>query len=245
MTVVSQGFLVALVLLSPIVASAQAPDVVAASPTQYTILLENEHVRVVQYTLRPGVRDSVHSHPPKVSYVVSGGSLRVHLPGGIVIPVHDTTGSVAWGDAVMSHWVENVGTTPVRIVLVEVKSALLQASASASDTMPAAVVHRFVAAANARQPHAMAALVAPDAVFARFPGGQHLVTGRDSIETYYGGLTTLPATFRITVQPRTVDGPFVIDQEHIAGLPGGTRLATWIYQVRGGLIQRAWVMDVP
>lgn len=245
MAVASQGFLAALVLLLPIVASAQAPDVVAASPTQYTILLENEHVRVVQYTLRPGERDSVHSHPPKVSYVVSGGSLRVHLPGGIVIPVTDTTDEVAWGDAVRSHWVENVGTTLVRIVLVEVKSAALQTSASASDTMPAAVVHRFVAAANARQPRAMAALVAPDAVFARFPGGQRLVAGRDSIETYYGRLATRPPNFRITVQPRTVDGPFVIDQEHIIGLTAATVQSTWIYEVRGGLIQRAWVMDVP
>jgi quercetin dioxygenase-like cupin family protein len=226
----------------PAIGHAQAPDVIVASPDLYKVMLENEHVRVVLYTLQPGQRDSVHSHPPKVSYVLSGGPLRVHLPGGTVIPVNDTTGSVAWGGPVKSHWVENVGATPVRIVLVEVKAALVHGSASARDTMPAAVVQRFVDAANARDARTMGALVATDAVFARFPGGQRMVAGRDSIEVYYGRLKSAPADFRITVQPRTVDGAFVIDQEHIVG-GGRTRIATWMYEVRGGLIQRAWVFD--
>ena len=35
----------------------------------------------------------------------------------------------------------------------------------------------------------------------------------------------------------------VVDQELIAGGPNGERKATWMYQVQGGLIQRAWVLD--
>ena len=113
-----------------------------------------------------------------------------------------------------------------------------------SDTMPAAVVQRFVDAANARDAAAMAALVAPQAVFARFPGGQTLTQGRDSIHAFYARLLPpLPPGFRITVEPRIVEGNLVVDQEHFAGMTDGRDQATWMYQVHGGLIQRAWVLD--
>ena len=109
---------------------------------------------------------------------------------------------------------------------------------------PEVVVQRFVDAANARNAEAMAALVAPDAVFARFPGGQVIAQNRDGIREHYSRqLPPLPADFRITVQPRIVEGQLVIDQEHVTGIPGERRQATWMYLVRDGLIQRAWVLD--
>ncbi len=238
---------VALVLTSPSVGIAQVAgplDVVAVSPGLYTVLLENEHVRVVQYTLKPGERDSLHSHPPKASYVVSGGKIRVHPVGGPPVDVEQATGTTTWDRPVHRHHVENIGTTTVRIVLVEVKAALALSQSAAGDTMPAAVVQRFVDAANARDAKAMAALVAPDAVFARFPDSRITTTGRDSIEARYArSLQSAPPGFHITVNPRTVAGSIVIDQEHIAGRPGGPTSVTWMYEVRGGLIRKAWVVD--
>ncbi len=112
------------------------------------------------------------------------------------------------------------------------------------DAMPEVVVQRFVDAANARNANAMAALVAPDAVFAGFPGGQVIAQNRDGIEEHYSRLLqSLPPGFRITVQPRIVDGQIVIDQEHFAGMPAEGNQATWMYLVRDGLIHRAWVVD--
>ena len=52
-------------------------DAVRASPDRFRTLLENDHVRVLEYTLRPGERDQWHTHPPKVSYAVRGGRLRI------------------------------------------------------------------------------------------------------------------------------------------------------------------------
>lgn len=119
-----------------------------------------------------------------------------------------------------------------------------QQPATPTDTMPANVVQRFVDAANARDGKAMAALVAEDAVFARFPEGQVIVASRDSIEAHYARqLQSAPPGFRITVAPRIVEGQIVIDQEHFAGMPSGRTQATWMYEVRGGLIHRAWVVD--
>lgn len=99
-----------------------------------------------------------------------------------------------------------------------------QDTAPAPDAVPEAVVQRFVDAANDRNANAMAALVAPDAVFARFPGGQVIARNRDGIREHYSRqLQSLPLEFRITIQPRIVEGQVVIDQEHFAGMPGETK----------------------
>jgi len=130
-------------------------------------------------------------------------------------------------------------------VVTSGRTAINQGGSSASvETPPEVVVQQFVDAGNARNAERMAALVAVDAVFAQFPGGEVIAEGRDRIREHYARqLGSLSAELRITVQPRIVEGPFVIDQEHIEGLPGGPLQATWMYLVRDGLIRRAWVLD--
>lgn len=119
-----------------------------------------------------------------------------------------------------------------------------QPAPAQADTLPAAVVQRFVDAANARDVAAMAALVAPDAVFARFPDGRVFARSRDSVRTFYERMMPgLSPGFRIAVQPRIVEGHLVIDQEHFTGTPAEQGRATWMYQVLGGLIHRAWALD--
>ncbi len=132
-------------------------------------------------------------------------------------------------------------TLAAAALLLGITSSLQgQQDASAS---PEAVVQRFVDAANARDADAMAVLVAEDAVFARLPGGEVILDGRERIHAHYvRSLQSLPAEFRITVEPRIVEGQFVIDQEHFTGRPGRSQ-ATWMYVVRDGLIRRAWVLD--
>jgi hypothetical protein len=90
----------------------------------------------------------------------------------------------------------------------------------------------------------MMSVVAPEAVFAPLPDGQPLAIGRDSVQAFYQRvLATLPSTFRVTVEARMTGGAFVVDREHFTG-PGAQQRdhATWIYQVTGGLIRRAWVL---
>ncbi len=52
-------------------------DFVKSSPDKAKVLLENEYVRVIEYSLKPGEKDNLHTHPPKTSYIISGGLLRV------------------------------------------------------------------------------------------------------------------------------------------------------------------------
>lgn len=98
-------------------------DAVSVAPERFKVLLENEHVRVIEYALAPGEKDTPHTHPPKVSYVVSGGKLRTHTKNGESFDADETADAASWDDARGWHYVENIGDSPVRILLVEVKSA--------------------------------------------------------------------------------------------------------------------------
>ena len=108
---------------SYVVAQPQSPtiDPAVVSPTMNTVLLENEYVRVIEYQINPGEKDIWHTHPAKVSYVISGGSLRITTAEGESFMVEEEANSASWFGTVGEHYGENVGNTPVRIVFVEIK----------------------------------------------------------------------------------------------------------------------------
>lgn len=118
--------LVALSACSKAVSSPGAPaeiDAVSAAPERFKVLVENEQVRVIEYQLAPGEKDTPHTHPPKVSYVISGGALLIHPKDGDPFEATEIAGAASWDEARGWHYVENIGDTPVRILLVEVKLA--------------------------------------------------------------------------------------------------------------------------
>ncbi len=97
-------------------------DALKASSTQFKLLLENEYVRVLEYSLKPGEKDEPHTHPAKSSYVVSGGRLKIYLENGEVVIANEDAGTASWRDYVGKHYVENIGNTTVTIVITEIKS---------------------------------------------------------------------------------------------------------------------------
>ncbi len=97
-------------------------DALKSSPENFKLLLENEYVRVLEYTLKPGQKDMPHTHPAKSSYVVSGGKLKVYLENGETIIADEVAGTASWMNAVGKHYVENIGNTTITIVLTEIKS---------------------------------------------------------------------------------------------------------------------------
>ncbi|MBS1575941.1 MAG: hypothetical protein JST09_11620 [Bacteroidetes bacterium] len=96
-------------------------DAVKASPGIFKILFENEQVRVIEYSLKPGRKDNWHTHPPKSSYVVTGGQLTVHFENGDSIFADEKAGTASWMDYVGKHYVENTGPSTVTIILTEIK----------------------------------------------------------------------------------------------------------------------------
>lgn len=120
----------ALFALSPIAVFADPPpttsgpvDGLVSSPGNFKLLLENDHVRVLQYTLLPGARDHWHTHPPRVGYVLSGAKIRVTEADGSHEDFDEKTGDTYWGEFSKLHDTLNVGTTPYIALLVEVKGA--------------------------------------------------------------------------------------------------------------------------
>jgi beta-alanine degradation protein BauB len=132
------GLIASMIVAAPAVMRGQRPEVdpVAVSPDKYKVLLDNESARVVEYSINPGERDSSHTHPAKVSYVLSGGTLRISVDGSSFLS-EEKRGEVIWRGSVPRHFAENTGTTPVRIVLFEVKR--VEFSRVAPDKDPALV----------------------------------------------------------------------------------------------------------
>ena len=45
---------------------AMAQDVVKVAPDQFKVVLENEHVRVLEFRMKPGEKEAMHTHPATV-----------------------------------------------------------------------------------------------------------------------------------------------------------------------------------
>jgi len=100
-----------------------AIDVLEASPDKYKLVLENEYVRVIEYSLKPGDKDNPHTHPAKSSYVISGGTFRVYPENEDPFDYVELQGVTEWSDKTTKHYVENIGKTTITILLTEIKSA--------------------------------------------------------------------------------------------------------------------------
>jgi quercetin dioxygenase-like cupin family protein len=117
LTSVLLGFALALVFASM---PALAQDPVKAAPQAFKELLNNSEVRVLEYSSKPGQKEAMHSHPAILLYVIQGGKLKSTAPDGTSKEMEYKTGDIQWREAV-THTGENVGTTEMKSLLIEVK----------------------------------------------------------------------------------------------------------------------------
>ena len=96
-------------------------DPLVVNPSTIVLKLENSRMRVLEATLKPGDQEKTHSHPAYVVYVIAGGKVRNHASDGTVTDGEFKTGDVIYRDP-LTHWAENIGTTTIRLVLVELKN---------------------------------------------------------------------------------------------------------------------------
>ena len=94
-------------------------DPVETNPDHYSVVFENDRVRVLRYTDTPGVRTTPHEHPDSVMVTLSAFDRRLHH-GGRSVDVSLSAGEVRWLDA-QEHSGENVGTTDSISVFIELK----------------------------------------------------------------------------------------------------------------------------
>jgi hypothetical protein len=87
----------------------------------YSILFENDDVRVVEHRLEPGEREPMHEHPPMFVYFLEDANERITVPDGSRFEEAVTKGMTLEADR-LSHAIENLGSTSVHSILVELKS---------------------------------------------------------------------------------------------------------------------------
>ena len=94
-------------------------DPVVTNPQHYTVVFENERVRVLAYTDAPGQRTTPHRHPDSVMYTLSSFRRRLHA-GDQHRDVEMAAGFTGWLPA-QEHAGENIGDTETRVLFVELK----------------------------------------------------------------------------------------------------------------------------
>jgi len=95
------------------------PDPITANPSLYSVLFENERVRVLEYLDRPGDSTQTHSHPDSVMVTLSAFSRRLKA-GGREVEVDLPAFHARWLDA-QEHSGTNIGSSPTHAIFVELK----------------------------------------------------------------------------------------------------------------------------
>jgi hypothetical protein len=94
-------------------------DPAITDPGLYSVVFENNRVRVLEYRDDPGARTNAHHHPDSVMVTMSGFRRRVSS-GGRQVDVDLPAGQVRWVSA-QEHYGENTGDTSTHALFIELK----------------------------------------------------------------------------------------------------------------------------
>lgn len=103
----------------PLVAMAEDP--VVTDGVKYKVLLENEQVRVLAYQDLPGEKTHQHYHPSFVLYAQGPFKRKISLPDGKVMIREFKEGDIIYSEG-QTHIGENIGETPTKVIIVELKT---------------------------------------------------------------------------------------------------------------------------
>ena len=99
---------------------ASAQDAVKVDPKHYSVMSENDQVRILKVHYGPHEKSVMHSHPAGVAVFLTDGKVHFTFPDG---KTQDPTAKA--GDAIyepgLTHLPENTGDKPLDIVLIEMK----------------------------------------------------------------------------------------------------------------------------
>jgi len=99
---------------------ARAQDPVKVDPKHYTVVFENNEVRVLRVHYAPGEKSVMHSHPDSVAVFMEDEKAKMTHPDGKSEEVSGKKGEAIFTPA-GSHLPENIGSGPLDVILVELK----------------------------------------------------------------------------------------------------------------------------
>ncbi|MCU1577975.1 MAG: cytoplasmic protein [Rhodoglobus sp.] len=94
-------------------------DPVTSNPGLYSVIFENERVRVLEYLDQPGQESIPHDHPDSVMVTLSSFSRRL-ASGDKAVDVEMPASTARWLGA-QNHSGHNTGSTPTHCIFVELK----------------------------------------------------------------------------------------------------------------------------
>ena len=116
------GCLVAILAFAVSTKIASAQDPTRLAPENYKVLLENSQLRAIEYRLKPGEKEPMHSHPCGVFvYFFNETKIKTTFPDGKTVEASSKVGDALWRDPI-THAGENIGNTEAHALLVEPKN---------------------------------------------------------------------------------------------------------------------------
>ncbi len=113
-------FLVVVALLCLLVPTVFAQDPVKVDAKHYTVVFENERVRVLRITYGPHEKSVMHEHPDGVAVFLTEQTGKFTFPDGKTEDLKAKAGDALW-IAGGKHLPENMAAKPLALILVEMK----------------------------------------------------------------------------------------------------------------------------
>ncbi len=95
-------------------------DATVVAPLVYSVVEENDRVRVLKYSVGPGEATELHSHPDHVAITTSAGKFRFTTPEGDQREIELETGQALFLET-GNHRTENIGDSEATGFIVELK----------------------------------------------------------------------------------------------------------------------------
>ena len=94
-------------------------DPMRVAKNVYKFIMENDRVRVLEASFKPGDKATMHDHPDHVVYVLNDGKINIKSSGKT--DVLDLKKGQAIFLNAQSHEAENIGKTDLHLLVVELK----------------------------------------------------------------------------------------------------------------------------
>ena len=107
-----------------------AEDAVKADPKHYTVVSENDQVRILRVHYGPHEKSVMHSHPASVVVFLGAASGRFTFPDGKTQDFTGKLGDVLYNTAT-THLPENTGDQAFDVIVIELKGKAAKAPKAA------------------------------------------------------------------------------------------------------------------
>jgi beta-alanine degradation protein BauB len=97
-----------------------AQDAVKVDPKHYTVVSENDQVRILKAHYGPHEKSVMHSHPAAVAIFLTNSAAVFHYPDGKTEKAAGKAGDARYTPATV-HLPENTGDEPMDVIVVELK----------------------------------------------------------------------------------------------------------------------------